>query len=212
MGLKRLILLQALGCLIFIVAVLIINRVWGLDTYNVIGLFLIMGIGNIVNAYLLLMRPIEDVSIHDKLTGCHNRVRLEKRIPEYENHDTYAVIFFDINNLKKVNDTHGHDIGDKLLINASDQLRFWFSYGDLYRIGGDEFLVVVPNITETELNKLLDDWYRLQPVLNRIYKDDFDCKFSYGVCFKHGIMSFKDVMKKADKAMYEMKKAMKIER
>ena len=206
---KRLVILQTIGCITF-TCIMVALHIFGIsNTLSAIIVYWIMGVMNVVNASNLLMKPLERLGIHDRLTGCHNRVRLETRIPEYEKHNTYAIIFFDINNFKKVNDTHGHNIGDKLLINASDQLRFWFSYGDLYRLGGDEFIVVVPNMGKLELENLVSNWYIKQPILNALYKDDFECKFSYGMSFKKDNMSFDETMKVADEAMYEMKKAMK---
>jgi len=203
---KKLIALQLVGCIVFACIILILYFTGIFSVFSVILTYVIMGAANVLNATKLLLKPIEELSEHDRLTGCHNRVRLDVRIPEYEKHDSYAVIFFDINNFKKINDTHGHDDGDRLLIKASDQLRFWFSYGDLYRIGGDEFIVVVPNLSRAELTRLVGKWYREQPVLNEEYNDSFECKFSYGMKFKEDGMSFDDVMNAADELMYEMKK------
>ena len=164
-----------------------------------------------MNVSQVLLHPLEHMSIHDKLTGCHNRVRLSKRIPEYENHNKYAIIFFDINNFKKVNDKHGHDEGDKLLVKVSNILRFWFTYGDLYRMGGDEFIVVIPNAQLLDLEKIVATWYATVPLLNFEYNDDFKCTLSYGIAYKMGDMSFQEVLGEADEKMYVMKKKIKSE-
>lgn len=173
-----------------------------------------MGIGNVANARNMLMKPIEEISVHDKLTGCYNRVKLDNKIPEYENYSNYAIIFFDVNNLKKMNDIHGHDDGDKLLIDASNQLRFWHEYGDLYRLGGDEFIVVVPNVSKSQLESILTMWHKEQPVLNQSYNDDFVCDFSYGVYYKTPFtkLSFNEIMSNADNRMYKMKTELKKQR
>lgn len=209
---KRLVLLQILGCIVFAIVTLILNHAGELTVFSAILTYCIMGIGSIINAYFLLMKPIEEVGIHDKLTGCFNRVHLEKTAKEYEEFDTCAVIFFDLNYLKRTNDKHGHEVGDKLLIEAANELRSLLSYGDLYRIGGDEFVIIVPDIAEDEVTKILDDWFNNQPVLNANYDDDFECKFSYGLCIKNDKTSFREAIKKADKNMYELKKAMKVTR
>ena len=176
---------------------------------SVILLYAFMGITNVINANTMLIKPIEDISFHDKLTGCYNRAKLGTKIPEYDNYISYALIFFDINNLKKVNDTHGHDEGDRLIIDASNQLRFWHEYGDLFRIGGDEFIVVVPNAQDIKLEEILTNWYDGLPALNARYDDEFVCHFSYGVYYKKDQMSFETVMSHADEKMYEMKKKTK---
>ena len=153
-----------------------------------------MGIANIINARIMLIKPIEEVSTHDELTGCYNRVKLDSKIGEYENYKTYAIIFFDLNNLKSANDTHGHDYGDTILIRTSNQLRYWHTYGDLYRIGGDEFIVVVPNAIKSRLEKILNKWYDTLSILNTDYKDQFICNFSYGIAYKT-----KNSLRKEDK-------------
>lgn len=202
---KRIMILQALGVLVFAGLMVLLDFFGWFSMAGTITVYALMGILNILNAYHILVKPIEDKSEHDSLTGCHNRVRLDVRIPEYEKHDSFAVIFFDINNFKKVNDTHGHDDGDRLLVAASDQLRYWFGYGDLYRIGGDEFIVVVPNMREEKLRSLVDRWYNSQPALNAGYSDDFVVKFSYGIAVRARTESFEEVQDRADREMYKMK-------
>lgn len=203
---KKIITLQLISCSLFAGIMVLLDHMQLFSPVSVSAVFGFMAIYNVLITKFVLVKPIKDVSEHDLLTGCHNRVRLESRIPEYEKHETYAVIYFDINNFKQVNDNHGHDDGDLLLIHASNQLRFWFSYGDLYRIGGDEFIVVVPNMPEPELMTMIHKWYALQPTLNKDYNDEFECKFSYGVCYKSEGLTFEDVMNKADEEMYVMKR------
>lgn len=202
---KRIMILQALGVLVFAGLMVLLDFFGWFSMAGTITVYALMGILNILNAYHILVKPIEDKSEHDSLTGCHNRVRLDVRIPEYEKHDSFAVIFFDIDNFKKVNDTHGHDDGDRMLVAASDQLRYWFGYGDLYRIGGDEFIVVVPNMREEKLRSLVDRWYNSQPALNAGYSDDFVVKFSYGIAVRARAESFEEVQDRADREMYKMK-------
>lgn len=62
-----------------------------------------------------------------------------------------------MNNLKKMNDVHGHNAGDKVLIKAAEQLSFWHKYGELYRIGGDEFIVVVTNMSAQGLDAIAEE-------------------------------------------------------
>lgn len=204
---KKLTILVILGCAIYTCISILLYEFGWFNLPSIIVSYWIFGGLSILNASNILLKPLENASIHDKLTGCHNRVRLSMRIPEYENHSKYAVIFFDINNFKKVNDIHGHDEGDKLLVKVSNVLRFWFTYGDLYRIGGDEFIVVIPNAQLLDLEKIVATWYATVPLLNFEYNDDFKCTLSYGIAYKMGDMSFQEVLGVADEQMYLMKKA-----
>ena len=208
---KRLVILQIVGCLLFAGIVMILYFLDFFSPLSVIAVYVLMGISNIINARIMLMKPIEHLSTHDNLTGCFNRSKLDSKKAEYEKFSDYAVIFFDVNNLKKINDVHGHHRGDKILIDASNQLCFWYKYGDLYRVGGDEFIVVVTNMSKSRLDPIIAEWYKDLPALNEDDKDDFVCNLSYGVFYKtvSDTMSFKDVMESADEKMYEMKKVIK---
>ena len=213
MSMKKLIILQAVGCLLFagIVFALYVFKVF--TPITVIIAYTFMGLCNVINANIFLLKPVEELSTHDKLTGCYNRLKLTSKMQEYENFREYAVIFFDIDHFKQVNDTHGHDDGDIMLIKASNQLRFWHKYGDLYRLGGDEFVVVCPNMTKLSLEPILNKRYKSLHKLNEHYEDEFDCCFSYGVSYKHKSdrRDFSAVMNKADEAMYAMKKGKSIQ-
>lgn len=212
MKMKSLLLLQAAGILAFIILSVLL-RLFGLfGLASSIILYTTLSLIGVTIARFWLIKPIEEVSYYDKLTGCYNRAMLEQKKKEYENYSKYTIIFFDVNNLKKMNDIHGHDDGDKLLVNASKQLKFWRKYGDLYRIGGDEFIVVIPNQKQTPLKLVIEQWASRQTPLNEGYGDDFVCSFSYGMFNKKPDMSFEDIMEKADEEMYKMKQELKVQR
>ncbi len=154
------------------------------------------------------LNKVVSISEHDKLTGCYNRLRLEKFKHNYTTHDRFNIIFIDVNNLKKMNDINGHEAGDILLRKSAEKLSFWKKYGDVYRLGGDEFLVVVVDKTQQELKKLIDTWYPTVGILNRS-TDEFKCVLSYGVSIGRSGDDFDDLMSKADDNMYNMKKAIK---
>lgn len=92
------------------------------------------------------------VSLHDSLTGFRNRTSFEKELsafvrPEYL---PVTVIVCDVDGLKFVNDTLGHTAGDKLLVTVADILKQYFSAdAAIYRIGGDEFIIVLPATDRT---------------------------------------------------------------
>lgn len=143
-------------------------------------------------------------SEHDSLSGCFNRVHLERVKTQYETQDSTYVIFIDVNNLKKMNDIYGHEAGDNLIRSASRALSFWNQYGDVYRMGGDEFMVVLSNMDFDYCTKLLKQWYPTVGILNKD-TDGFKCVLSYGVATCKGFCDFDKLQKVADEAMYKMK-------
>ena len=212
MKMRELLVLQVIGILLF-VGLSLLLWLWGIfNIATAMIIYLMVAVGNVLNVHTQLIKPIEEIGTYDKLTRCYNRTKLNIKVKEYDNYTTYAIIFFDVNNLKKMNDIHGHEDGDKLLRNAAIQLMFWRRYGDVYRIGGDEFIVVVPNAKKEQIEKTLKRWYDSLPVLNAGYNDDFVCNFSYGIFYKEDNVSFEEIMKKADEEMYKMKKKLKAQR
>ena len=149
-------------------------------------------------------------SEHDELTGCYNRVHLNRVKSWYENQPNMFIIFIDVNNLKKMNDIFGHEAGDALLRNAASKLGFWNSYGDVYRLGGDEFMIVLINKKYDFCMRLLKTWYPTVGVLNRT-EDGFKCVLSYGIAEGKRGSSFDELEKLADDNMYEMKVRVKKE-
>lgn len=147
-------------------------------------------------------------SEHDGLTGCFNRVRLNNVKSMYEYSKAVAIVFIDVNNLKRMNDEFGHEAGDALLKSAAFKLNFWNNYGDVYRMGGDEFMIVLVNKTPEYVNKLIGLWYPTVGQLNRD-TDGFKCVLSYGVAFGSQGCNFDALQKQADEKMYDMKVALK---
>lgn len=147
-------------------------------------------------------------SEHDGLTNCYNRVHLDNMKNMYECSKSVTIIFIDVNNLKRMNDEFGHEAGDALLKSAAFKLGFWNNYGDVYRMGGDEFMIVVLNKNVDYMNKLVNQWYPTVGQLNRD-TDGFKCVLSYGVAHGQQGCNFDALQKQADDKMYDMKVALK---
>lgn len=89
-----------------------------------------------------LLSSLEDMSYIDKLTGLHNRNKYMAVLEALKNEpSSVGIIFADINGLKAVNDTYSHEFGDRLIKRAAEILQGLFS-SDVFRIGGDEFVVL----------------------------------------------------------------------
>ena len=102
-----------------------------------------------------LLRRMEILSTTDLLTGVFNRNAMNNRIDRLlsgeEKADRIGIVFADLNGLKHVNDSHGHFAGDLLLKNAAFVLQKTFEGCDVYRAGGDEFMVLAVDLPEEEI-------------------------------------------------------------
>ena len=148
----------------------------------------------------LLLKKLEVMSSIDSLTGIKNRnvmnihvdqiVDGKKPMPE-------AVLFADLNGLKRENDEKGHSAGDKMLCTAAKILQKVFRDGDVYRAGGDEFMVMIPEIAEDEVPKRIQQVHEVAKA-KKIH-------FSIGAC--HGGKDIRKAMHMADERMYADKNA-----
>ena len=98
-----------------------------------------------------LVKRLENLSYYDQLTGAKNRHAMEEYIENVSANKSIGVVYGDVMGLKKLNDTKGHSAGDTLLINAFISLAQHFSNYSIFRIGGDEFLILCSGIAEAEL-------------------------------------------------------------
>ena len=149
-------------------------------------------------------------SEHDGLTGLYNKAKyLEMKEQKYRTLDTIGIFNLDVNNLKKMNDELGHEVGDKLLIKAANSIRKVTNnkvHG--YRMGGDEFLLIACNVTREELDAIKTRWENELARLNTL-DDGINCVIAVGVVFWETGYDLDVLMKKADDLMYEDKKAKK---
>ncbi len=105
------------------------------------------------------VNEVEYLSYHDQLTGLNNRRHFEKQLGELSNKKYFPVhaIVSDVNSLKIVNDSFGHDKGDEMLLEYVDVLRK--SNIDLSlvsRTGGDEFIIIIPNSSSDDVDSYLE--------------------------------------------------------
>lgn len=157
---------------------------------------------------------IRYAAFHDGLTGLPNRTLLSdrmsmaveraKRSIDYN----YAVLFIDLDRFKVVNDTMGHEMGDKLLIDLSNRLKECVRTVDtLARLGGDEFAILLDGITNQEL--AIEIATRIQESLSQPFDLDgqeFFTSASIGISFSTlGYESPEDILRDADTAMYRAK-------
>ena len=102
-----------------------------------------------------LLKKLELLSSTDMLTGVKNRNSMNEFLSDIDSgkirlSEPYSVVFADLNGLKWVNDTMGHKAGDKILKTAASILCKVFPEADVYRVGGDEFVVLAPGVDKAE--------------------------------------------------------------
>lgn len=155
------------------------------------------------------------LSREDRLTGLGNRRGFDDYFAELEavanSYRNALLIFLDVNGLKIVNDRYGHRAGDELIIGSARCLSSAFSsLGSCYRIGGDEFAVVIlnPEITVEECAQKLDEAIAVHNGNNR-WKLSIAWGTSYLRDDRGNLKRTSDWMFEADQAMYAMKSEMK---
>ena len=152
----------------------------------------------------------------DSLTGLRNTTAYKNWVTDFDkeikNGNAYfAVVVLDINNLKETNDTYGHDLGDKLIVNAAKAISVVFKRSPVFRIGGDEFLVI---LRQKDLDSYEELFERLDVMCENTIIDE---KFKISISIARGFamydpehdLCFNDVFKRADNAMYENKRKTK---
>ncbi len=152
---------------------------------------------------------------HDPLTHLHNRRRFQQ---EFENilratlrsGSCGALLYFDLDQFKYVNDTCGHKVGDSLLQLIADKLRQITRQTDiLARLGGDEFALAIPNISQDKARQLAEKIFSsLQSIDFKVDGQPFKITVSIGVAMfpQHG-QNLQDLLANADLAMYQAKES-----
>ena len=152
----------------------------------------------------------------DSLTGIKNKhayVQWEEQINtkiEIGEQEPFAVVVCDMNNLKAVNDLYGHKEGDVCIRNACAKICRIFSHSPVFRIGGDEFVVILLGEDYSQREKLMEQ-------INELPKDRSKIRIGETIAAgmveydRHQHYSLSSVFEEADKAMYERKQHMKEE-
>ena len=164
------------------------------ETLELTTFFLASEISN----YLLLDK-LKILSTIDTLTSVRNRNEMNNRVDrivEGKEPVPQAVLFADLNGLKRVNDERGHAAGDKMLRAAASILQSVFHDGEVYRAGGDEFMILVNEINEEEVQDRVARVHFLSGKTENV-------RFSIGVCY--GKRDIRKAMRLADERMYAFK-------
>lgn len=163
---------------------------------------------------------IQSLAFYDPLTGLPNRRLLLDRINQAlvtsaRSGKDGAILFIDLDHFKTLNDSLGHAVGDQLLLQVSTRLTACVREGDtVARLGGDEFVVMLENLSEHNLEaaaQVETIGTKILSALNQNYKfstNNYQCTASVGIAlFSDHNQTQDDLLKHADIAMYQAKKA-----
>lgn len=160
------------------------------------------------------IRCIQDLAKKDALTGLRNKNdyivyigRLNEEFIDYKR--KFAIVVFDVNNLKTVNDNYGHEKGDELLVAASGFICRYFSHSPVFRIGGDEFVAIVNGADYDERERIMEEFQNCM-------KKAAESNNIMTVCVSSGMAEFDadgstydDIFEVADQRMYSNKLELK---
>lgn len=162
-----------------------------------------------------LHAQLESQAVTDALTGLLNRrgfhQALESALARIERSgQRVAVLYLDLDGFKRINDSLGHDVGDQLLRRVGEQLKACLRpYDSLARIGGDEFTALLDNLGHPEdAAKVAEKLIELVSVRHTLDGMDITLGASVGIaCFPECGQSVEGLLRSADMAMYEAKRA-----
>ena len=195
---------MAIGLIVFTAFMLFTARVHGINFFE---------------NYQLRLQAVESekavkhFAYHDSLTDLPNRLLFNDRLKQSliaakRNSRILGVMFIDLDGFKGINDTYGHDAGDELLKMVAEKVRLALRQSDtLSRIGGDEFLVLLPEVVSTAA--VIDVAKKIALIIDKPFQLDdavLDISASIGVAIypEHG-KDGREILKNADIAMYRAK-------
>ena len=164
---------------------------------------------------------LAELASRDALTGIRNKTAYDKYIQNNEEtflsgDEEFGFAMIDLNFLKKINDTYGHDKGNIMIIKLCHTVCTIFDHSPVFRIGGDEFIVVLRGRDYHDIEALLKEFH---VTLDEFSKDSslepwekVSAAIGYALYDKGIDSSIEDVFKRPDEAMYECKTRMKAHR
>jgi len=151
-------------------------------------------------------RKLEHLSYHDQLTGLYNRRFYEEELSRLDTERNFPItlVMADVNGLKLTNDAFGHKAGDILLVKIANVLKRECRADEIVaRIGGDEFVLLLPNTDEKSANKIIE---RINIAIINEKIDNAILSISMGFAVKQDVSEdMNEVFKKAEDDMYRHK-------
>lgn len=170
------------------------------------------GVNALVSELEEARQQLEEVALRDSVTHLHNRhalnQELESIILEHKKlHSSFVLLFIDIDNFKRINDSLGHHCGDVLLVQVADRLHGCLREQDIIgRFGGDEFIIILKESQSSQINAIINRLLKAMEQPFIIEHQAITAGISIGAAFypKHGRKSA-TLLRNADTALYQAK-------
>lgn len=152
---------------------------------------------------------LRKLATHDPLTGVRNRraltTELDNAIRNGERSGmSYALVMLDLDHFKSINDTFGHHVGDRVLIQCTDILQQHIRESDqLFRFGGEEFTLLMPGVSDRGLHAVVDKLR--QAIEGNLNTPDGAVTASFGVAVLRKQEPWEEWLARADQALYQAK-------
>ncbi len=147
---------------------------------------------------------------HDSMTQVLNKGSYTAMEGKFRSCGSVCVIYFDVNNLKLMNDTLGHEKGDQVIRSAAEYIRGLMTPADYcFRMGGDEFLMVMTECSYRAIDALAERLEADSPYILNPEEDKIHCALSYGYAYAKGEYSYDALLTEAEENMYAKKNELK---
>ena len=167
--------------------------------------YLVRAYNQLYEVYRKSLDRLDFKASHDELTGVYNRAGYDSLLSEIDLDTTYMMLF-DVDNFKSINDTYGHEIGDKVLVKFADILKSNFRPDDfICRIGGDEFVVLMLHTKNVQQELIGNKIDIINQQLNSTGDGLPSVSISVGIMHGSEAQQTEDLFKKTDEAMYDSK-------
>lgn len=146
-------------------------------------------------------KVLESLSFHDSMTKLKNRnafIQTFKKMDSHKISHNVGIIFIDINGPKETNDSLGHKKGDELIASLATILKNAGGEENTYRIGGDEFIILMQNINK-------NDFYKISSIVSHNVLNNKSLSISQGIAWKERVSDINGLIDEADQKMYEKK-------
>lgn len=177
------------------------------DVVSELGVFMQIALKNaeLIKSLSDQVEVLRHLSYRDTLTGLFNRRAYDELFENNDNYDkkNIAIIVGDVNRLKKINDLHGHMVGDMYLKAIAKIIKKNSENNKVFRLGGDEFCIVIPNASEVNVAKII---YKIQRDCTMMQVHEESLSIALGYAFNdESCDSFGSVFACAESRMYKEK-------